>query len=67
MATTTIHVKGMTCDHCVAAVRGEIATIAGVDDVSVDLSSGAVTIVSVEPLDHAALRDAVDEAGYELA
>jgi copper chaperone len=65
--TTTVHVNGMTCEHCVAAVREEIAKLDAVDSVSVDLGSGAVTIVSAAPLDDAAVHAAVDEAGYELA
>jgi copper chaperone CopZ len=60
-------VNGMTCGHCENAVRTEIGAIGGVSDVRVDLSTGAVTVVSDQPLDHAAVSAAVDEAGYELA
>lgn len=66
MTTTSVQVQGMTCEHCVAAVRGEIGKLDGVSDVTVDLESGAVTIDSAAPLDAEALRAAVDEAGYEL-
>lgn len=59
-------VKGMTCGHCVSAVSAEIGGIAGVTDVAVDLTSGTVTVTSAEPLPERAVRDAVDEAGYEL-
>ena len=68
MAVTTVYtVAGMTCGHCVAAVTGEMAKLAGVRDVAVDLESGRVTVTSGEPLDEAEVRAAVDEAGYELA
>ena len=66
MAVATYEVKGMTCQHCVNAVSGEIAKLDGVTDVSVDLDSGKVDVTSNAPLDEAAVRDAVDEAGYEL-
>lgn len=66
MTTTTFNVKGMTCGHCVSAVSGEIAKLASVRDVAVDLARGAVTVTSDAPLDEAAVRAAVDEAGYEL-
>ncbi|MBK5221455.1 MAG: heavy-metal-associated domain-containing protein [Acidimicrobiia bacterium] len=66
MSTTTVNVQGMTCEHCVNAVRSEVARIAGVTDVQVDLDSGAVTISSEGMLDDTAVRAAVDEAGYEL-
>ncbi len=66
MASTVITVTGMTCSHCVHAVRAEIGKLAGVSDVAVDLDSGSVT-VSGDPLPgRDALRAAVDEAGYEL-
>ncbi|NYF98303.1 heavy-metal-associated domain-containing protein [Janibacter cremeus] len=66
-ATTTYTVTGMTCGHCVAAVTEELQTIAGVQDVAVDLESGAVKIASAEPVDDPAVRSAVEEAGYQLA
>ena len=67
MQTATYRVTGMTCDNCVRAVTGEVSKLAGVTDVTVDLSSGTVTISSDTPLDARALRAAVDEAGFELA
>ena len=65
--TATYHVTGMTCDHCVASVREEISEIEGVAGVDVDLGTGAVTVTSSDALDEAAVRGAVEEAGYALA
>ena len=68
--TTTLHVTGMTCGHCVSAVTEELKGLDGVRDVAVDLAAGGtstVTVTSDGPLDHAAVLGAVDEAGYELA
>jgi copper ion binding protein len=67
MTTSTYTVAGMTCGHCVASVTEEIGEIAGVTDVDVVLETGAVTVTSAEPLDEAAVRAAVEEAGYQLA
>ena len=64
--TTTITVDGMTCGHCVAAVQSEVGKLDGVTDVAVDLTSGQVTVVSDTTPDAAALREAVEEAGYEI-
>ncbi|HWJ82274.1 MAG TPA: heavy-metal-associated domain-containing protein [Nocardioides sp.] len=64
---STYTVTGMTCGHCVASVTEEVQEIAGVEDVAVDLASGAVTVTSAEPLDDDAVRAAVEEAGYQLA
>ncbi|MFC0004923.1 heavy-metal-associated domain-containing protein [Micromonospora siamensis] len=66
MVTTTYQVQGMTCGHCVNSVSTEVRAIPGVDDVQVDLASGQVTVTSEQPLDPAAVRAAVDEAGYDL-
>jgi copper chaperone len=66
MSTTTYRVLGMTCSHCVNAVTEEVSKIAGVTTVDVDLSTGYVDIESEVPVSDAAVREAVDEAGYEL-
>lgn len=66
MTTTEITVSGMSCGHCVSAVSGELKKLPGVEAVAVDLESGRVTIESQAVLDAAAVRGAVDEAGYEV-
>lgn len=66
MTTTTYHVKGMTCGHCVSAVSQELRRVEGVRSVDVDLASGTVSVASDIPLDEALVGAAVDEAGYEL-
>jgi copper chaperone CopZ len=57
-------VPGMTCDHCVAAVRGEILKVPGVAGAEVDLASKQV-VVHGDDVDFDAIRAAVEEAGYE--
>ena len=64
--TTTYEVSGMSCQHCVDAVTAEVGRIAGVEQVQVDLASGAVTVTSSSDLDATDVRAAVDEAGYDL-
>jgi copper ion binding protein len=66
-STTTWSVTGMTCGHCVASVTEEIGELDGVQDVSVVLDTGAVTVTSTRPLDRADVQAAVEEAGYALA
>ncbi|MFI5754586.1 heavy-metal-associated domain-containing protein [Streptomyces sp. NPDC051569] len=65
--TTVYQVTGMTCGHCEGAVAGEISEIEGVTSVQAAATTGQVTVVSRTPLEDAAVRAAVDEAGYELA
>jgi len=67
MTTTSFPVTGMTCAHCVASVTEEVGELPGVASVAVDLVVGGASTVTVEsdqPLDPAAVRAAVDEAGY---
>ncbi|MFY9933840.1 MAG: cation transporter [Streptosporangiaceae bacterium] len=67
METRSIVVTGMSCDHCARAVRAEVGALAGVTGVDVDVTGGTVR-VSGEPLPgDAALREAISEAGYEVA
>ena len=67
MTTATYTVKGMTCGHCVASVKEEVGEIPGVAGVQVDLGTGLMTVESDTPLDAAQIRNAVVEAGYEVA
>ena len=66
MTTRTYTVAGMTCSHCVAAVTEEVGEVAGVSDVSVELETGRVTVSADGDLDDAGVREAVEEAGYEV-
>ncbi|HTE73877.1 MAG TPA: heavy metal-associated domain-containing protein [Actinomycetes bacterium] len=68
--TATYRVTGMTCEHCVRAVTDEVSAIPGVRDVEVDLVAGGestVRVVSEDALPEDTVREAVDEAGYQLA
>jgi copper chaperone CopZ len=71
MTSTTYQVAGMTCEHCVHAVTGELASVPGVSAVNVTLVPGgesAVTVTSDAPLTTEAVADALDEAGaYHLS
>ncbi|CAA9320748.1 MAG: Copper(I) chaperone CopZ [uncultured Nocardioidaceae bacterium] len=64
--TFTGTVAGMTCGHCVASVTEEVQEIPGVERVEVDLETGGLSLLSTSPLDEAAVRAAVEEAGYQL-
>ncbi len=67
MSTSTYTVVGMTCSHCVSSVTEEVSQVPGVRDVDVNLDTGGLTVSSDTTIDTAAVRAAVEEAGYELA
>ena len=62
----TIMVEGMTCGHCEKAVKEALGELVGVNNVEVDLITGKV-VVKGEELEDSKLREAIDEAGYEVA
>ena len=66
MAEIPYSVPDMSCDHCKRAVTSELLEVGGVESVDVDPDSKSVTVRGSN-LDDAALRAAVEEAGYEAA
>ena len=48
MERVTLAITGMTCGHCVAAVRKALAAVPGVGEVEVTLSP-ARAVVSLDP------------------
>jgi copper chaperone len=62
----TYTVPGMSCEHCRSAISKEVGAVAGVESVDVDLDGKLVTVHGVD-LSDAAVREAIDEAGYDVA
>lgn len=61
-----LKIEGMTCPHCVAAVREALAEVPGVTRVvDVDLASGQASVEGEAAL--ANLVAAVEAAGYRVA
>ena len=67
MNRTTVTVMGMSCGGCASSVREEIGEIPGVNAVDVELNSGTVIIESDGSVETVAIKNAVEEAGYQLA
>ncbi len=66
MQTLLYSVPGISCGHCRTAIAGQVNRIAGVSAVDVDLEDKLVTVTG-DGVDDAAVRDAIDEAGYDIA
>ncbi|HHV46144.1 MAG TPA: heavy-metal-associated domain-containing protein [Tissierellia bacterium] len=58
-------VEGMSCNHCVMAVTKALKEVNGVSNVNVDLGSKKVEVEG-ENLNDAKLKEAVEEAGYDV-
>jgi copper chaperone len=63
-AQLTYSVPGASCGHCVSAIETEVAQVAGVDSVEVDLSTKLVTVRG-DVIDAGDVTRAIDEAGYD--
>jgi len=66
MTEITYTVTDMSCGHCTVAVSSELSQVEGVESVEVDLETKLVTVRGHDLRD-AALRAAIEEAGYEAA
>lgn len=62
----TYTVNGMTCGHCELSVREEVEEVAGVESVQADRATGRLTVRG-DGVDDAAVRAAVETAGYQVA
>jgi uncharacterized protein len=62
----TFHVGGMTCNHCKANVENSIKTVSGVEEVSVDLASGKVSIAG-KAVDLAVVKSGIESIGYTFS
>ena len=60
----TYSVPGISCGHCKTAIEGEVGAIPGVSSVDVDIDAKLVVVVGGTD---AAVRSAIDDAGYDIA
>lgn len=63
--STTYNVPDISCDHCVRAITEAVSPLDGVESVAVSVEDKAVTVTG-EP-DDAAVRAAIEEAGYAIS
>lgn len=61
---TTLRVKGMTCASCVARVEKALRKVPGVAGATVNLATEMATIQALSTVPVAALKAAIDKAGY---
>ena len=61
---TTIKIKGMSCQHCVASTTKALEGLAGVSGVQVDLDKGEARYEgSVDPQ---VVKEAIEKIGFEV-
>ncbi len=63
----TFKVSGMSCEHCVKAIKDNVGKLHGIDGVDVDLQAGKVTVkYNAEQVDTEAIEGAIAGAGYDI-
>lgn len=62
---STLSVSGMSCTGCESNVETAVSELPGCESVEADHEAGTVTVEG--DVDEAALREAIEDSGYELA
>lgn len=63
----TLSVNGMSCEHCVKAVKGAVGNLNGVDSVNVDLKGKKATVeFDPEKVTVEQIKDAIEDQGYDV-
>ncbi|MEW9667805.1 heavy-metal-associated domain-containing protein [Ammoniphilus sp. 3BR4] len=66
MVEITLHVRGMSCDHCVKAIEEALGSLPGIERALVDLEKEEVHIqYDSDIVDPNRMKEAITEAGYE--
>jgi formate dehydrogenase gamma subunit len=63
---TTVKVKGMTCQHCVMAVKKALGYVDGIRNVEVDLDKSEVRFENPGGVAAEKIQEAVETAGYQV-
>lgn len=65
--TKTFNVEGMSCMHCVNAVKNSVGSLPGIGKVDVDLEGKKVAVVfDADKINIEEIKDKIEEAGYEV-
>ena len=67
MERTVLRVDGMSCEHCVKAIKNAVGTLSGVARVEVDLNAKTVTVEhdpAQSPLEKIKLE--IEGQGYDV-
>ncbi len=61
----TLTIDGMSCAHCISAVRSALETVPGATVESVEIGSAVVRLTP--EADRIAVHTAIEDAGFDLA
>ena len=61
---TTVKIKGMSCQHCVASTTKALEGLAGVSNIQVDLDKGEARYEG--EVDTQTVKEAIEKIGFEV-
>lgn len=64
--TKNMKIEGMMCAHCQAHVKKALEAVSGVTAAEVSHEKGTAVVTLSADVDNAALKSAVEEAGYTV-
>ncbi|WP_371786606.1 heavy-metal-associated domain-containing protein [Streptosporangium subroseum] len=67
MSTNAYVVQGMNCENCVASLTKKARDVPGVTDAVIDLSTGKMEVTGHGAINDAAIRQVVEQAGFQIA
>ena len=62
-----LKIAGMSCEHCVMRVKKAAESIEGGTNVEVDLASGSMKAEVESPEKTESIKEAINEAGYQVS
>jgi copper chaperone len=67
MEPLILNIEGMTCNHCVKAVKNSISSLSGVNNINVSLSENNVTLeYDKNTLNKEKIISAITNEGYKV-
>lgn len=61
-----VKITGMSCRHCVEAVKKALSEIDGVKNIKVSLERGEASFDEEKPVDMEMVRKQIEQAGYKV-
>jgi copper chaperone len=62
----TVKIKGMSCNHCVMAVKKALDELPGVSNVNVNLEKGEATFEREGAVEKDLITKTIEKAGYAV-